>query len=79
MSTTVRPDLDGAGGHPWTCVAPGLQWPSGWQDPSIVYEPTRSMGIGVYFGRDPAGVEELPEVQQLPQSPTWGTVKELFR
>ncbi len=62
-------DLDGLGGHPWTCIAPGLEWPSGWQDPSIVFGLTRSLGIGVYFTRDPTSAA----------SGTWGEVKTLFR
>jgi hypothetical protein len=64
-------DQNGPGGHPWTCIAPGIGYPSGWQDPSIVggyWSPTRSMGIGVYF-------EQATPVE----SETWGAVKALFR
>jgi hypothetical protein len=62
-------DLSGPSGHPWTCIAPGIGYPSGWQDPSIVWGPTASMGIGVYFGSDPSSI----------QAQTWGSVKALFR
>ena len=62
-------DLDGPGGHPWTNIAPGLQWPSGWQDPSIVWGPIRSLGIGAYFEPAPTPVE----------SRTWGAIKAMFR
>jgi hypothetical protein len=61
-------DLNGVQGHPWTCVAPGIGYPTGWNDPSIVWGPTRSMGCGVYF-------EQGTPVE----SPTWGAVKALFR
>jgi hypothetical protein len=62
-------DLNGPTGHPWTCIAPGIEYPSGWQDPSIVWGPTRSMGCGVYFESNPTAVE----------STTWGAIKALFR
>jgi hypothetical protein len=76
----IGADRDGPGGHPWTCIAPGLEWPSGWQDPSIVWGPTQSMGIGVYFTpRDPSGVDESDDPRQPPESPTWGSIKTLFR
>jgi hypothetical protein len=61
-------DTDGAQGHPWTCIGPGVGYPSGWQDPSIVWGPTRSMGCGAYF-------EQGTPVE----SATWGAVKTLFR
>jgi hypothetical protein len=61
-------DLDGPPGHPWTCIAPGIGYPSGWQDPSIVWGPTSAMGCGVYF-------EQGTPVE----SETWGAVKALFR
>jgi hypothetical protein len=61
-------DLDGPPGHPWTCIAPGIGYPSGWQDPSIVWGPTSSMGCGVYF-----------EQGTPAESPTWGSMKALFQ
>jgi hypothetical protein len=75
----IGADRDGPGGHPWTCIAPGLEWPSGWQDPSIVWGPTKSMGIGVYFSpRDPSSVDEFPNDEPIPEPPTWGRIKALF-
>jgi hypothetical protein len=62
-------DVDGPPGHPWTCIAPGIGYPSGWQDPSIVWGPTSSMGCGVYFESNPTPAE----------SETWGAVKALYR
>jgi len=61
-------DLNGPAGHPWTCIAPGIGYPSGWQDPSLVWGPTSSMGCGVYF-------EQGTPVE----SETWGSVKALYR
>jgi hypothetical protein len=61
-------DENGPGGHPWTCIAPGMGYPSGWQDPAIVWPNARSMGCGVYF-------EQGTPIE----SETWGAVKALFR
>jgi hypothetical protein len=59
---------DGPGGHPWTCIAPGIGYPSGWQDPSVVWGETQSMGCSVNFE------------QSTPIEPaTWAVVKALFR
>jgi hypothetical protein len=72
-------DHDEPGGNPWTCIAPGLGWPSGWQDPAIVWEDIRSMGMGVFFEpRDPSGVDDFPEGWEEPGS-SWGRIKALFR
>jgi hypothetical protein len=61
-------DLNGPAGHPWTCIAPGIGYPTGWADPSIVWGATRSMGCGGYFE------------QGIPVEPaTWGALKSLFR
>ncbi len=62
-------DLNGFGGAPWTNIAPGIGYPTGWNDPSIVWGPTQSMGIGVYFG----------DCGNTPAEPqTWGAIKALF-
>jgi len=62
-------DLDGNQGAPWTNIAPGIGYPTGWQDPSIVWGPTSSMGCGVYFWGPCSPVE----------SETWGAIKAMFR
>jgi hypothetical protein len=61
-------DENGPGGHPWTCIAPGIGYPSGWQHPSVIWPDAKALGIGVYF-------EQATPVE----SETWGTVKALFR
>lgn len=75
-------DENGDPGNPWTCIAPGIGWPTGWHHPNVVapaFEDCRSMGIGVYFGRDPASVDELPRDGQTPTSSTWGQIKTVFK
>jgi hypothetical protein len=62
-------DENGPGGHPWTRIAPGQGYPSGWQDPAIVWPNAKSMGCGVYFESNPTPAE----------SETWGTIKAMFR
>jgi hypothetical protein len=62
-------DLNGFGGYPWTNIAPGIGYPTGWNDPSIVWGATQSMGIGVYWG----------DCYTSPvESRTWGSIKALF-
>ena len=61
-------DLDGFGGLPRTNIAPGIGYPTGWQDPSIIWGTTQSMGLGGYFGE--GGSPAQPE--------TWGSIKALF-
>ncbi|MBD3334475.1 MAG: hypothetical protein GF355_03075 [Candidatus Eisenbacteria bacterium] len=61
-------DLNGPGGKPRTNIAPGV-WPEdGWQDPSIIWDPTQSMGIGAY-------VIEMPTPVAVT---TWGRIKSLY-
>ncbi len=61
-------DENGSGGHPWTCIAPGIGYPDGWQHPNVVYPNCVSMGIGVTVTDTPSPVE----------SKTWGSIKALF-
>ncbi len=44
----VAADLDGFGGEPRTNIAPGIGYPTGWADPSIVWGPTQALGIAAY-------------------------------
>jgi hypothetical protein len=62
-------DLNGFGGIPWTYIAPGIGYPTGWNDPSIIWGPTQSMGCGAYFG----GNCNVPVETQ-----SWGSIKALF-
>lgn len=61
-------DLDGTGGFPWTCIVPGIGYPTGWQDPSLVWGPIRSLGLGGTYTEIPTPME----------SETWGGIKRLF-
>ena len=65
----VGADLDGfGGGHPWTYIAPGIGYPTGWNDPSIIWGPMQSLGLGaVYAWNSPA------------EARSWGSIKALFR
>jgi hypothetical protein len=72
----------GGGGHPWTNIAPGIGYPTGWNDPSIIWGPTRSMGIGAWFvteGCGPCCEPDPPPPPPVPaRSSTWGSIKALF-
>jgi hypothetical protein len=70
----IAADLDGFGGLPRTNIAPGIGYPTGWQDPSIVWGPTQSLGIGAYGG---FGIPPPPPNPTL--ETTWGRIKELHR
>jgi hypothetical protein len=62
-------DRDGPVGHPWTHVVEGQGYPSGWQNPEVIWGfPIHSMGIGVHFTG--GGSPVVPT--------TWGSVKSLF-
>ncbi|MBD3236627.1 MAG: hypothetical protein GF330_07980 [Candidatus Eisenbacteria bacterium] len=61
-------DEDGPGGYPWTCVMPGLGYPTGWNHPEVVFGTCQSLLIGAYFAEDPSQLA----------SPSWGRIKALF-
>lgn len=71
-------DENGPGGHPWTCICPGVGYPSGWQSPTVVFPSCVSIAIGVYFSRDASGIEEFPEEGPPAEAPTWGQIKATF-
>jgi hypothetical protein len=64
----VGADLDGLGGYPWTNIAPGIGYPTGWNNPAIAWGSCQSLGIGVYFSHYCSPVEAV----------TWGEIKSLF-
>ncbi len=61
-------DQDGFGGHPWTNIAPGTGYPTGWQRPDVVWSACQSLGIGAVDGM-------ISPVE----SATWGQLKQLLR
>ncbi len=65
----VGADLDGPGGKPRTNVVPGIGYPAGWTDPSIIWVPTRALGIGAYV----LGKAVPVSIQ------TWGRIKSLYQ
>jgi len=64
----VAADLDGPGGHPWTDIAPNSVYPTGWQDPAVVWGYIPSLGLGLSW--TPAGSPV--------ESGSWGSIKRLF-
>ncbi len=66
----VAADLDGPGGCPLTNVAPGIGYPTGWNNVSIAWGPTQSIGIGC---------ETIPCGPVPTRESSWGNVKSLFR
>ncbi len=61
-------DTNGPEGHPWTCVAPGSGFPSGWQHPDYVLGSVQSWALGGYYTEGGAPASSL----------TWGAIKGLF-
>ena len=49
----VAADLDGFGGCPYTNIAPGIGYPTGWQNVSVVWGATQALGIGAWGGCAP--------------------------
>jgi hypothetical protein len=45
----VGADIDGFGKTPYTNIAPGIGYPSGWSHVSVVWGPTAALGIGVEY------------------------------
>ncbi len=66
----IGADLDGFGGMPRTNITPGIGYPTGWNDVSVVWGPTQALGIGAYVFS--AGA--VPVSTQ-----TWGRIKNLYR
>ncbi|MEZ4651935.1 MAG: hypothetical protein R3E97_24675, partial [Candidatus Eisenbacteria bacterium] len=66
----IAADLDGfGGGCPLTYIAPGIGYPTGWQNVSVVWGPTQALGLGV----------ELNPCEPTPTEETsWGRIKSLF-
>lgn len=64
----VCADENGFSGYPWTCIAPGIGYPTGWQHVSVIFPGCVSLGIGLTMTDDPSPAE----------SQTWGSIKALF-
>jgi len=64
----VCADENGLGGNPWTNIAPGTGYPTGWQHPSVVWGGCVCLCIGATITDDPSPAE----------SQTWGSIKALF-
>jgi len=65
----VGADLNGGGNdNPMTNIAPGLGYPTGWNDVSVVWGPTQALGIAPWLFYD------TPVNQG-----SWGRIKHLYR
>jgi hypothetical protein len=62
-------DFDGVSGCPYTNIAPGLGYPTGWHDVAYVWGPMRAIGIGAWV-RD----ETVPTRES-----SWGRVKRVYQ
>ena len=61
-------DEDGFGGVPRTNIAPGIGYPTGWNNPSIAGYILQAFGLSGYVGGDPTPVENS----------SWGAIKALY-
>jgi hypothetical protein len=68
----IAADTNGFGGCPYTNIAPGLGYATGWNHVSAVWGPTRSLGIGAWRTADGCGGVSVRES-------TWGRIKQLYR
>ena len=64
----IGADLDGFGGCPFTNIAPGIGYPTGWNNASIVWGATQALGIGAW-----ATIAPVPF-----KATTWGQIKNLY-
>lgn len=58
----------GFGGQPRTNIAPGIGYPTGWQNPEIVWGPNQAIGICAYLGAIAIATEGT----------SWGRIKSLY-
>jgi hypothetical protein len=63
----VAADTNGFGGCPYTNIAPGIGYPTGWNNVSVVWGPTQAIGIGCWIG-GPVPTRDT----------TWGQIKNLY-
>jgi len=66
----IASDEDGQGGTPKTNIAPGLGYPTGWQDNDVPFGPTNALAIGA---------EVIPCGSTPTGDTTWGRIKAVAR
>ena len=73
----IAADLNGPGpGCPFTDVAPGVGYPTGWINSSVIFGYTHALGIGVEVHQlNPLDVPSHPGGEDV----SWGKIKELNR
>jgi hypothetical protein len=67
----IAADTNGFGSCPFTNIAPGIGYPTGWVHVTEVWGPTSAVGIGAWCGEGPCGPVPTRET-------TWGAVKRLY-
>lgn len=81
----VAADTNGFGGCPMTNVAPGIGYPTGWNNVSMVFSATQALGIGVYVTGLTECIAPPPPPSAVPPPPlggevtTWGRIKEVYQ
>jgi hypothetical protein len=65
----IAADQNGFGGCPMTNIAPGIGYPTGWNNASIVWGATQALGIGAWVGTPPPNPVK---------DATWGSIKHLY-
>lgn len=67
---SVFPPVRGFGGCPYSYIAPGIGYPTGWNNVGVAWGPKKVLGIGV----------ELTDCGLVPtRKSTWGGIKALFK
>jgi hypothetical protein len=68
----IAADTNGFGTCPYTNIAPGIGYETGWHNVTYVWGATAAIGIGVWCGEGACGPVPTRET-------SWGAVKQLYR
>ena len=68
----IAADTNGFGTCPYTNIAPGIGYPTGWHNVSVVWGPTAAVGIGAWVAAGPCGGVPTDEG-------SWGKLKKLYK
>jgi len=69
----IAADLNGFGGCPMTNIAPGIGYPTGWNNASIIWGPTQALGLGAWVSSSQNCAGPVPN-----KTSTWGQIKHLY-
>jgi hypothetical protein len=65
----IGADTNGFGGCPYTYIAPGIGYPTGWNNASVVWGPVQALGICAYWMEGDVNPTETR---------SWGAIKNLY-